>query len=241
MLPAMAEPAARPDYHLTLKEWPASERPTERLLDQGASYLSNAELLAVVLRTGSGGETVLALAERLLAQFGGPAGLRQATVAELQHARGLGAVKAAQLKAALELGHRLAATDQRPLRITSPADVAGLLMLQMADLAQEQLRLVLLNSKNYVLGWPIVYTGGLRTAVVRLAEVFREPIRNGASGFIMAHNHPSGDPTPSPEDVKLTQEAVVCGQLLDIDVIDHLIVGRNRWLSLRSLGLGFKD
>jgi len=236
----MAEPA-RADYHLTLKEWPASERPTERLLQHGPAHLSNAELLAVLLRTGTDGETVLAMAERMLAGFDGLPGLREATVSELcKGVRGLGPVKAAQLKASLELANRLAMADKMLIRIHSPADVAGLLQMQMSGLPHEQLRLVLLNSKNDVLGWPVVYTGGLRTNVVRLAEVFREPIRNAASAIILAHNHPSGDPTPSPEDVKLTEEAVVTGKLLDIDVVDHLIIGRGRWVSLRSLGLGFK-
>lgn len=235
----MADNGARPDYHLTIKEWPSSEQPTERLLAHGPAFLSNAELVAIVLRTGSGGETVLSLAERLLAEFKGLNGLRQASVAELRGRRGLGPVKAAQLKAALELGQRLAVADQQPLRVNSPADVAGLLMLQMSDLPQEQLRLVLLNTKNDVLGWPVIYTGGLRTAVVRMSEVFREPIRQSASGIIMAHNHPSGDPTPSPEDVHMTHQAVQTGQLLDIDVVDHLVIGRGRWISLRSKGLGF--
>ncbi|HEX6512006.1 MAG TPA: JAB domain-containing protein, partial [Chloroflexota bacterium] len=108
-----------------------------------------------------------------------------------------------------------------------------------ADLEQEQLRLVLLDAKNNVLGWPVVYSGGLRTAVVRVAEVFREPIRANASSMIVAHNHPSGDPTPSPEDVSLTHQLVTLGKQLDIEVIDHLIIGRGRWVSLRSKGLGF--
>ncbi len=231
--------AARAEYHLSIKEWPASERPQERLLEHGPAYLSNAELLAVVLRSGTPGETVLALAERLLVEFNGLPGLRQAAVAELTGRRGLGQVKAAQMKAALELGHRLSVADQQPLRVGAAEDVAGVLMLQMGELEQEQLRLVLLNTKNDVIGWPIVYTGGLRTAVVRVAEVFREPIRQSASGFIVAHNHPSGDPTPSPEDVRLTAELVRVGKMLDIDVIDHLVIGKGRWVSLRSKGLGF--
>ena len=179
------------------------------------------------------------MAERLLASFGGISGLRKASLPELRHARGIGPVKAAQIAALLELANRMLAAEQQLLHISSPADAAGMLMLQMADLPQEQLRLVLVNSKNDVLGWPVVFTGGLRMAVVRLAEVFREPIRHGASGFIMAHNHPSGDPTPSPEDVKLTHEAHVTGKLLDIDLLDHIIIGRGRWISMRALGLGF--
>jgi DNA repair protein RadC len=237
--PAMAEQAPA-EYHLTLREWPESERPRERLLAHGPAYLSNAELLAIVLRTGAAGKTVLSLAENLLAAFGGLAGLRRATVAELTAGRqGLGPAKAAQLKAALELGHRLAVTDQQPVHVGGAEDVAGLLMLQMADLEQEQLRLVLLNTKNDVIGWPVIYTGGLRTALVRAGEVFREPIRHNASAIILVHNHPSGDPTPSPEDVNLTHHIVQLGKQLDIDVLDHVIIGRGRWLSLRSKGLGF--
>ncbi|HVA23767.1 MAG TPA: DNA repair protein RadC [Chloroflexota bacterium] len=227
-------------YHLTLREWPLSERPRERLIAHGPAYLSNAELLAIVLRTGMAGRTALSVAENLLARFGGLTGVRRATITELVDRQpGLGPAKAAQLKAALELGHRLSVVDQQPLHVGGADDVAGLLMLQMAELEQEQLRLVLLNTKNDVIGWPVVYTGGLRTTVVRGGEVFREAIRENASAIILAHNHPSGDPTPSPEDVRLTHQLVQLGKELDIDVIDHLIIGRGRWVSLRSKGLGF--
>jgi DNA repair protein RadC len=214
------------NYHLTLREWPESERPRERLIAHGPSYLSNAELLAIVLRTGTAGKTVLSMAENLLAGQGGLAGLRRASVQEL---------------VARQLGLGPAKADQQPLHVGGAEDVAGLLMLQMADLEQEQLRLVLLNAKNDVISWPVVYTGGLRTAVVRAGEVFKEPIRQNASAIIVVHNHPSGDPTPSPEDVNLTHQLVQLGKQLDIDVIDHLIIGRGRWVSLRSKGLGFPN
>jgi DNA repair protein RadC len=228
------------NYHLTLREWPQSERPRERLIEHGPAFLSNAELLAIVLRTGMAGRTALSMAENLLAAFDGLAGVRGATITELvERQPGLGPAKAAQLKAALELGHRLAVVDQPPLHVGGAEDVAGLLMLVMAELEQEQLRVVLLNTKHDLIGTRVVYTGGLRTAVVRAGEVFREPIRQNASAIILAHNHPSGDPTPSPEDVNLTYRLVQLGKELDIDVIDHLIIGRGRWVSLRSKGLGF--
>ncbi|HUZ78954.1 MAG TPA: DNA repair protein RadC [Chloroflexota bacterium] len=222
-----------------MREWPTSERPRERLLIQGPGQLSNAELLAIVLRTGSGEETVLGLAQALLAQHGGLPGLRRATAPELREHKGLGDAKIAQLKAALELGQRLSLVQEQPLRITSAADAAAALMVLMSELEQEQLRLVLVNTKNDVLGWPVVYTGGLRTALVRLPEVLRIAIRENASGFIVAHNHPSGDPTPSPEDIRFTRELVKAGQLLDVDVLDHIIIGRGRYVSLRSLKIGF--
>jgi len=240
--PPVSDRSEPDSYHLTLKDWPESERPRERLLAHGPAFLSNAELLAIVLRTGVKGKTVLSLAENLLAAFGGLPGLRRAAVEELTSGRnGLGPAKAAQLKAALELGHRLSVLDEAPLHVSAAEDVAAVLMLHMADLEQEQLRLVLLNTKHDVIGWPVVYTGGLRTAVVRLGEVFREPIRHNASAMIVAHNHPSGDPTPSPEDVRLTHELVQMGKQLDIDVVDHLVIGRGRWVSLRSKGLGFPN
>jgi DNA repair protein RadC len=238
----VSDPAENDGYHLTLKDWPVSERPRERLLTSGPAYLSNAELLAIVLRTGVRGRTVLSLAENLLAAFGGLSGLRRASVQELTAGRaGLGPAKVAQLKAALELGHRLSMADQAPIHISGAEDVAGVLMLQMGDLEQEQLRLVLLNTKHDVIGWPVIYTGGLRTAVVRVADVFREPIRSAAAAIIVVHNHPSGDPTPSPDDVRLTHELVQLGKQLDIEVIDHLVIGRGRWVSLRSKGLGFPN
>jgi DNA repair protein RadC len=228
------------NYHLTLREWPHSERPRERLIEHGPAFMSNAELLAIVLRTGMAGRTALSMAENLLAAFDGLAGVRRATITELIEGQpGLGPAKAAQLKAALELGHRLAVTDQQPLHVGGADDVAGLLMLLMGELEQEQLRVVLLNTKHDLIATRVVYTGGLRTTIVRGGEVFRSAIRDNASAVILAHNHPSGDPTPSPEDVKLTYQLVQLGTQLDIDVIDHLIIGRGRWVSLRSKGLGF--
>ena len=228
------------NYHLTLREWPTSERPRERLIEHGPAYLSNAELLAIVLRTGMAGRTALSLAEALLAVFDGLPGVRRATVGELVDRQpGLGPAKAAQLKAALELGYRLSLVDQQPLHVNGADDVAGLLQLLMSDLEQEQLRVVLLNTKHDFIAAPVIYTGGLRTTVVRAGEVFREPIRQNASGIILAHNHPSGDPTPSPEDVQLTYRLVQLGKELDIDVVDHLIIGKGRWVSLRSKGLGW--
>jgi DNA repair protein RadC len=234
----MAE-AASGSYHLTLREWPTSERPRERLIEHGADHLSNAELVAIILRTGVAGKTVIALAEELLASFGGLPGLRRASVRQLVRP-GLGLAKAAQLKAALELGHRLSVETNRVSAISGADDVAAMLMDEMAELEQEQLRVVLLDTKNKVLGVRILYTGGLRTSLVRVAEVFRDAIRDSASGIILAHNHPSGDPTPSPEDVRMTLEVSQMGAQLDIDVVDHIIIGRGQWLSMRSRGLGFK-
>ncbi len=227
-------------YHVTIHDMPSGERPRERLQNYGPEALSTAEIMAILLRTGTRGENVLALATRLLAEFSGLGGLARASFGELSAVRGVGQAKAAQLKAGLEIGRRLliAAPDERP-QISSPADAANLLMLEMGHLEQEHLRVLLLDTKNRVLGSPTIYKGNVNTRVIRLAELFREAIRHNSTAVIVAHNHPSGDPTPSPEDVQVTRQIAEAGRLLDIDVLDHLIVGHGRYVSLRERGLGF--
>ena len=228
------------EYHPTIKDLPVEERPRERLKKYGAGSLANAELLAIILRTGVGGENVLNLATRLLARFGGLMGLARASVSELCGEKGIGVAKAAQLKAAMELGRRLliASPGERP-QVKSPADAANLLMLEMSMLEQEHMRLILLDSKNYILDTPTMYIGSLNTSVIRVGELFREAIKQNSAAIIVVHNHPSGDPTPSPEDVAVTELITQAGQLLDIDVLDHLIIGQQRYVSLKERGLGF--
>lgn len=230
-----------PEYLLMIRDLPDDLRPRERMLYAGPSALSTAELLAIILRVGNRGENVIRMSERLLSEFGGLPGLAQANFEELCGAHGIGDAKATQIKAALELGRRLmAAAPQERLQVRSPVDVANLLMLEMSLLEQEQLRVVLLDTKNYIIRVHSVYTGSLNSAVVRISEVFREPIRTNSAAIVVAHNHPSGDPTPSPEDVRVTEMIVEAGALLDIDVLDHLIIGRNRFVSMKERGLGFK-
>ena len=228
------------DYRPMIRDLPADLRPRERLAYAGPGALNTAELLAIILRIGGRGENVIRMAERLLTEFGGIAGLAQAPYDELCTHKGIGEAKAAQIKAALELGRRLqlASPDERP-QIHGPEDVANLLMLEMGLLEQEQLRTVLLDTKNHVMRVAHVYTGSLNSAVVRVGEVFREAIRANCASIIVVHNHPSGDPTPSPEDVQVTELMVEAGKLLDIDVLDHLVIGRNRYVSLKERGLGF--
>jgi len=227
-------------YHLTIHDMPAGERPRERLQHYGPEALSTAELMAILSRTGSRGENVLDLATRLLSEFGGLGGLARATFSELSAVKGVGPAKAAQLKAGLEIGRRLliAAPHERP-QITSPADAANLLMLEMGHLEQEHLRVLLLDTKNCVLASRNVYKGNVNTSVIRIAELFRVAIRHNSTAMIIAHNHPSGDPTPSPEDVRVTRQIVEAGDLLDIEVLDHLIIGQGRYVSLKERGLGF--
>lgn len=228
------------EYAPMIRDLPVDERPRERLMRLGARVMSNADLLAIMMRTGVGGENVLRLAERLLARFEGLPGIARASLAELQTVHGVGPAKAIEIKAALELGRRLmaAAPEERP-RITSPADAANLLMSEMMLLEQEELRVVLLDTRNHVLRVKTVYRGSLNTSVVRIGEVYRDAVKDNAAAVIVTHNHPSGDPSPSPEDVHVTRQICQAGALLDIELLDHIIIGRQRYVSLKERGLGF--
>lgn len=228
------------DEQPTIKELPLPERPRERLARLGPAALSTAELLAIILRTGIGGENALLLAGRLLARYNGLAGLARASLSELVAERGLGLAKASQLQAALELGRRLTvALPEERLQIRTPADVAAMLLAEMSHLEQEHFWVLFLDTRNRVLGSEPIYKGSLNQSQVRIGEVFREAVRRNCAGVIVAHNHPSGDPAPSPEDVAVTRELVAAGKLLGIELIDHLIIGHGRWVSLRERGLGF--
>lgn len=227
----------------TMKDLDPSERPRERLLDRGPDALSTAELLAILLRTGVTGLMVTDLARDLLRRYSGLTGLATISPQELAQVHGLGPAKAAQLKAALEIGRRLMREElaERP-RVTNPEDIAKLVQVDMSVLEQEQLRVLLLDTRNRVIAVRTLYTGSLNQSTVRTAEVFKAAIRENAAAIAVVHNHPSGDPSPSPEDVRVTRDLVDAGKLLDIEVLDHLIVGRppNPWVSLRQRGLGFR-
>ncbi len=228
------------EYHPTIKELPSDERPRERLAHSGPSALNTAELLAIILRVGTKDENVIRLAQRLLVLYDGLPGLAGASFEELVKIKGIGPAKAVELKAAFELGRRWQnAAPQDRLQVKSPADAANLLMLEMSTLEQEHLRTIMLNSKNHVLKIHTVYVGSVNTAQVRIAELFREAIRLNCVALIVAHNHPSGDPTPSAEDVAVTRAMVEAGKLLGIEVLDHLVIGQQRWVSLKERGLGF--
>jgi DNA repair protein RadC len=226
---------------LSIRDLPDAERPRERLERLGPGALSTAELIALIVRTGSAGENAVRLGERLLAEHGGLAGLARLGLPELCALRGLGAAKAAQLVGALELGRRAALEGQgaRP-QISSPADAARLLLPEMSRLEQEHLRVLLLDTRNRVLGVHEVYKGSLNVSMVRVGEVFREAIRRNCASIIVAHNHPSGDPSPSAEDVAVTQQIVDAGELLDIAVLDHLVIGHAQWVSMKERGLGLR-
>ena len=225
-------------YTVTIHEMPSNERPRERLIHFGASALSATELLAIQLRTGSLERSAIGLAELLLSEFGGLRGLANASVEQLKQVKGIGEAKAVEIVAAVELGKRLSAlsNEERPC-IRSPQDVANLLMPEMRDLKKEHLKSLLLDSKNRVMKTLTVSVGILDSSLVHPREVFKDAILASSASLIIAHNHPSGDPTPSPEDKRITQRLYEAGQLIGIDLLDHIVIGDNRWISLKERGV----
>ena len=225
---------------LTIRDLPAQERPRERLRLSGPGQLSNPELIAILLRTGVAGQNVMQLSARLLSEFGGLAGLARASFADLCAFDGIKEAKACQVLAALELGRRAAgpAPADRPA-IRAPEDVYHLLRAQMAHLEQEQLRVLLLNTKHEVLLVREIYQGTVCAASVRVAEVLRPAIRENCPNVIVVHNHPSGDPTPSPEDTSVTRRIRESAELLDIALLDHVVIGARGFVSMKQRGLGF--
>src|SRR3954447_10243071 len=220
---------------------PAGERPLARLETLGAAALSSVELVGLVW----GSQTIAPsrrVAEACLAQVDGLDGLGQATAAELQQVPGVGPTRAAQLAAAVELGRRVAAHwPSGRWAVRSPGDVADRFVPLIGRLEREELHVVLLNARNQVLATQVVYVGNVSAAVVRIGELFRDAVRRHAAAIILVHNHPSGDPTPSPDDLHLTAEAIAAGRLLDVGVLDHVVIGHDAWLSLRDRGVTFDE
>jgi DNA repair protein RadC len=217
-----------------------SERPRERLVEAGPQALNNDELLAILLRVGVAGENAVQLGRRLLTAFGGLAGLHRASLEEVCAQRGIGMAKAAQIKAAIELGRRLVneAPEEKPA-IHAPKDAADLVMYEMMAFTQENLWVILTDTRNRVLSIEKIYKGSLNSSMVRIGELFKAAIQRSAASLLIVHNHPSGDPAPSPEDVALTRAAIQAGKLLDIEVLDHLVIGAGKFVSLKERGLAF--
>lgn len=219
-----------------------SDRPRERLSTLGAEILSNAELIAILLGSGVKGQNVIDMGQALLLKFGGLSGLHKTAFDDLCNVKGIGPAKAAQLKAAIELGRRLtAASPEEKAVVRSPEDAAALVMYEMGALEVEHLKVMLLDTRNKLIRIVQVYVGSLNASFIRVGELFREAVRANAASLIVVHNHPSGDPSPSPEDIAVTREIVSAGSLLDIEVLDHIIIGKNRFISLKSKGLGFAN
>lgn len=224
----------------TIKDLSEEERPRERLAKLGPQSLTTAELLAILVRVGVVGETAVQVGQRLLQTFGGISGIHRASFHELSNQKGIKLAKAAQIKAAIELGRRLVleSPEERPI-VHSPADAAELVQYEMSALEQEELRVLLLDTRNRVQHIETVYRGSVNSSQVRVAEIFKAAIRRNATNLIVIHNHPSGDPTPSPDDVTITRAILQAGELLDVKLLDHIIIGSARFVSLKERGLGF--
>lgn len=222
----------------TLRDVPQSERPRERMLQQGAQALSNAELLAILLRTGTVAESAVRLAERILRESGSLRSLLDMRLEQLTAIKGVGPAKALQIQAGIELGRRVARTsnEERPV-IRSPHDAAGLLMEELRHLNKEHFVCLFLNTKNHVIGQETISVGSLNATVVHPREVFRSAIQRSSASIICAHNHPSGDPTPSTEDLELTSRLAEAGAIVGIELLDHLIIGDRKFISLKEKGL----
>ena len=231
----------RSTYSTMIRDMPEGERPRERLVRYGANTLSNAELIAILLRTGVTGEGVISMSNRLLSKYGGLAGMGRVSYGELCSVNGISEAKACQLLAALELGRRLVSLspNDRPI-IVSPSDVANLLSAEMGFLDQEHLRVLLLSTKSEVLGIHEVYKGTVNSAAVRVAEVLRPAIRENCPSIIVVHNHPSGDPAPSSQDIMITRQINQAAEMMNIELLDHIIIGGQNHLSMKDKGLGFR-
>ncbi|MEE8390501.1 MAG: DNA repair protein RadC [Anaerolineae bacterium] len=235
-LPTKTLREAALEYFPPDRDLPPQERPVNRLHHVGTGALSTIELLAILLGTSH----AIHDANRILADFDGLFGLSRATPYEIKQRDGVGHATAARIFAALELGRRvMLVTPEDHLIIRSPTDVSQMLMSEMSHLEQEHFVVLFLDTRNKVLGKETLYIGSLNASHIRVSEVFRDAVKRNCAAVIVAHNHPSGDPTPSPEDVEVTRQLVEAGDLLDIEVLDHLVIGQQRFVSLRERGLGF--
>jgi DNA repair protein RadC len=225
-------------YTLTLRDVPREERPRERMKRYGAQALSHAELLAILLRTGTVAESAVSLAQRLLKECGSLRNLTDMTIEQLVSIKGIGIAKAMQIKAGIELGRRLSrsAMEEAPV-IRNPQDAANLLMEELRYLKKEHFVCLFLNTKNQVIGQETLSIGSLNASIVHPREVFRAAIQKGCASILCAHNHPSGDPAPSPQDLEITERLVQAGKIIGIDVLDHLIIGDRTFVSLKERGL----
>ncbi|MBP8031149.1 MAG: DNA repair protein RadC [Acetobacterium sp.] len=226
------------DYHASIKELPEDERPQEKMIKHGAGSLSNAELLAIIIRTGTRDATSVEVGRKIIEYLDNDLSyFHQVDVLELKrnpNLSGVGIVKACQIKAAIELGCRIKQKDLPERKITSPHDVVGLLMDEMQYLKQECFKIIMLDTKNKVIKVEEITRGTLNSSLVHPREVFVKAIKQHAAAIILAHNHPSGDTEPSAEDKSITRRLVEAGELIGISVLDHIIIGRGTYMSFKQ-------
>jgi len=218
----------------TIHSLPKAERPRERLGKFGAEALSVQELLALVLGRGSRGESVIVTAQRLLSVFGSLYKLSQASIEELVSIKGIGPAKAAQLGALFELGRRSEQSTDESIRIKSAGDVVKVIQKRLKDKKREHFLILCLNTKNVLIKVSNISIGTLNSGLVHPREVFKEAVSSLAAAIILTHNHPSGDPEPSVADIKLTERLYEAGKIIGIDVLDHVIIGKNKYLSFKE-------
>lgn len=222
---------------MLIRDVPKDERPRERFIQNGPQSLSNQELLAILLRTGTKDESVLQLANRLINTFEGLRMLKDASIDEITAIKGIGEAKAIHILASVELGKRITQLNyQDRYVIRSPEDGANYCMEEMRFLSQEHFITLYLNTKNQVLHKQTIFIGSLNASIVHPREVFKEAFRRSAASIICLHNHPSGDPTPSREDIEVTKRLVECGKIIGIELLDHIIIGEHKFVSLKEKG-----
>lgn len=227
------------EENLKLKDIPVNERPVEKLLRDGPEQLTNSELLAIILRTGIKGENILTLSNRVMSKFEDLNGLLYATIDEITSIKGIKKVKSSQILALVEMSKRFNSikATKDPIKISNPKDIVSYLQNEMQFLNQEVLKLIMLNTKNIVIGTKDIFKGSLNSAVVHPREIYNEAIKKSSASIILSHNHPSGDPTPSREDIDMTKRLVECGKIMGIHLLDHIIIGKNGYVSLKEIGI----
>lgn len=220
---------------IRMKDVPKEERPRERLLKYGASQLSNQELIAILIGSGTKHESVMDVANRLLIHFEGLKLLEEATIEEMTAIKGIGVAKGVTLLAAIELGRRIRqyVPEDRYI-IRSPKDGANFVMESMRHLNQEHLIVLFLDTKNRIIHKQTIFIGSLNASIVHPREIFREAVKRSAASIICVHNHPSGDPTPSQEDIQVTKRLVEAGKIMGIELLDHIIIGNQKYVSLKE-------
>lgn len=220
--------------NLKISEIPSCERPREKLLFYGAQFLSNEELLAIILRTGNKDSNVVELSYRIIHSVGGLKGLFKASAKELMEVKGVKEAKATQILAMCELYRRFKSSEFTQIKISKPSDIAELVLDELRMLQQEVLMLITLDTKNKVISKKEIFRGGLNSSLVHPREIFKEAVKDSAASIIICHNHPSGDPTPSKDDINITTRLKECGKMMGIELLDHLIIGDNRFISLKE-------
>ncbi|KRN54580.1 RadC family protein [Carnobacterium divergens] len=223
--------------HNLIKEMPKLSRPRERLENDGEKALSTHELLAILLRTGPKDSSAVDLSMSLLASFEDLYYLKTASLEELMCVNGIGRTKAIEIRAAIELGSRIAlATQEKKGQVTSSHTIGKRLIKEMKDLQQEHVITLFLNTKNEIIKKETIFVGGLSQSVAHPREIFRGAVRYAAARIIVAHNHPSGNPTPSDADFAFTKRMATCGELMGIELLDHIIIGSDSYISLKEMG-----